>query len=107
VGRSVGPHYPFTRRPDRRTELDAVVVREGKNLKGRVLGLVLGSIGKLPMNVASEIRKELQIIRQSFNGQPAPVVGGQKPGGDDESGQRCRISFSMIVSAERVRALQC
>ena len=26
--------------------MDADVVREGKNLKGRVLGLVLGSIGK-------------------------------------------------------------
>ena len=27
-------------------EVDAVVVREGKNLRGRVLGVVLGSIGK-------------------------------------------------------------
>jgi hypothetical protein len=26
--------------------VDAVVVREGKNFKGRVLGLVLGTIGK-------------------------------------------------------------
>jgi hypothetical protein len=49
-----------------------VVVREGKNLKGRVLGLVLGSIGKLPMNVASEIRKELQIISQSFQRPAGP-----------------------------------
>src|SRR5262245_28972479 len=38
--------YTFTRRPDGRTDLDAVVVREGKNLKGRVLGLVLGTVGK-------------------------------------------------------------
>lgn len=28
------------------TELDAVVVREGKNFKGRALGLVLGIFGK-------------------------------------------------------------
>jgi hypothetical protein len=28
------------------TELDAVVVREGKNLKGRLLALVLGTVGK-------------------------------------------------------------
>jgi hypothetical protein len=45
-GGSSGHTYNFTRRPDGTTELDAVVVREGKNLKGRVLGAILGSIGK-------------------------------------------------------------
>ena len=44
-GRS-GHTYTFTRQPDGRTEVDAVVVREGKNLKGRFLGVVLGSVGK-------------------------------------------------------------
>ncbi|MGO4810935.1 hypothetical protein AB4156_15285 [Cupriavidus sp. 2MCAB6] len=44
-GRS-GHTYTFTRLPDGTTALDAVVVREGKNIKGRVLGLVLGSIGR-------------------------------------------------------------
>ena len=44
-GRS-GHTYTFTRRPDGTTEVDAVVVREGKNLKGRFLGVVLGTIGK-------------------------------------------------------------
>lgn len=44
-GRS-GHTYTFTRRPDGTTELDAVVVREGKNLKGRVLAVVVGTIGK-------------------------------------------------------------
>jgi hypothetical protein len=29
-----------------RTDVDAVVVREGKNLRGRALGLVLGTVGK-------------------------------------------------------------
>jgi hypothetical protein len=38
--------YTFTRRSDGTTEVDAVVVREGKNLRGRVLGAVLGSVGK-------------------------------------------------------------
>ena len=38
--------YTFTRQPDGTTEVDAVVVREGKNLKGRTLGLVLGTVGK-------------------------------------------------------------
>jgi hypothetical protein len=32
--------------PTGRTDLDAVVVREGKNLKGWMLGLVLGTVGK-------------------------------------------------------------
>ena len=44
-GRS-GHTYTFTRRPDGTTDVDAVVVREGKNLKGRMLGLVLGTVGK-------------------------------------------------------------
>jgi hypothetical protein len=38
--------YTFTRRPDGMTDIDVVVVRDGKNLKGRFLGLVLGTIGK-------------------------------------------------------------
>src|SRR5208282_453205 len=38
--------YTFTRRPDGLTDIDVVVVREGKNLKGRLLGLVLDTIGK-------------------------------------------------------------
>src|SRR6202050_3422008 len=38
--------YTFTRRPDGLTDIDVVVVREGKNLKGRLLGLVVGTIGK-------------------------------------------------------------
>jgi hypothetical protein len=38
--------YTFTRNPDGTTDLDAVIVRDGKNLKGRLLGAVVGSIGK-------------------------------------------------------------
>jgi hypothetical protein len=41
-----GHTYTFRRRPDGMTELDAVVVRDGKNIKGRLLGLVLGIFGK-------------------------------------------------------------
>lgn len=44
-GRS-GHTYTLTRRPDGMTDIDAVVVREGKNLKGRLLGLVLGTVGR-------------------------------------------------------------
>ncbi len=45
-GGNSGHVYNFTRRPDGRTDVDAVVVRDGKNLKGRGLGLVLGTVGK-------------------------------------------------------------
>jgi hypothetical protein len=38
--------YRFTRRPDGMTDLDVVVVREGKNLKGRLLEFVVHTVGK-------------------------------------------------------------
>ena len=41
-----GHTYTFTQRPDGATEIDYVVVREGKNLKGRLLGLVVAIAGK-------------------------------------------------------------
>jgi len=43
-----GPSHTYTlkRQPDGRTEIDYDVVREGKNLKGRFLGVVLGTVGK-------------------------------------------------------------
>jgi len=44
-GRS-GYVYTFTRQPDGKTDIDVVIVREGKNFKGRFLGIVLGSVGK-------------------------------------------------------------
>ena len=45
-GGASGHTYTFTRRPDGLTDIDVVVVRDGKNLKGWVLGLVLGTVGK-------------------------------------------------------------
>ena len=38
--------YDFKRQPDGTTDIDVVVVRDGKNLKGYFLGFVLGTIGK-------------------------------------------------------------
>ena len=45
-GGGSGHTYTFTRRPDGKTDLDAVVVRDGKNLKGWTLGFVLGIFGR-------------------------------------------------------------
>jgi len=45
-GGASGHTYTFKRRPDGMTDIDLVTVRDGKNLKGLLLGLVLGTIGK-------------------------------------------------------------
>ncbi len=45
-GGASGHTYTFTPLPDGSTRLDVVVVREGKNLKGRVTGLLLGTVGR-------------------------------------------------------------
>ena len=45
-GGNSGHTYNFTRNADGTTDIDYVVVREGKNFKGKFLGVVLGSVGK-------------------------------------------------------------
>jgi hypothetical protein len=45
-GGDSGWTYTLTRQPDGTTDVDVVVVREGKNFKGRVLGVMVGTIGK-------------------------------------------------------------
>jgi hypothetical protein len=53
-GGASGHTYAFTRRSDGTTDIDVIVVREGKNFKGWVLGLVLGTIGKRVLEKAFE-----------------------------------------------------
>ena len=57
-GGASGHTYTFTRQPDGTTDIDVVVIREGKNLKGQLLGLVLGTIGKgvLPRAFSSSVK---------------------------------------------------
>ena len=45
-GGASGYTYTLTRRPDDVTDVDVVIVREGKNAKGRFLAFVLGTVGK-------------------------------------------------------------
>jgi len=45
-GGASGHTYTFHRRADGRTDIDVKIVREGKNAKGRLLGIVLGLFGK-------------------------------------------------------------
>ena len=53
-GGASGHTYTFTRHPNGTSDIDVVVVREGKNLKGWLLGLVLGTIGKGVLKKAFE-----------------------------------------------------
>ena len=48
------------------TDIDVVVVREGKNLKGRLLGVVLGTIGTGVLKKAFE--KSVSAIEARNNG---------------------------------------
>ena len=53
-GGASGHTYTFKRHPDGTTDIDVIVVRDGKNLKGRALGFVLGTIGKGVLEKAFE-----------------------------------------------------
>jgi len=53
-GGASGHTYTFKRRPNGTTDIDVVVVRDGKNLKGWLLGFVLGTIGKGVLEKAFE-----------------------------------------------------
>ena len=51
-GRHSGHTYTLTQRPDGSTDVDAVVVREGKNLKGRLFEILLRAGGKRILSTA-------------------------------------------------------
>ena len=57
-GGNSGHTYSFARRPDGTTDIDLVVVRDGKNLKGRLIGLMVGTVGRgvLQKSFAGSIR---------------------------------------------------
>jgi hypothetical protein len=49
-----GHTYTLTRQPNGTTDIDVVIVRDGKNFRGRLLGLVLRTIGKSVLKRAFE-----------------------------------------------------
>jgi hypothetical protein len=53
-GGASGYVYTFPRQPDGSTNIDVVIVREGKNLKGKFLGFVLGTVGRSVLKKAFE-----------------------------------------------------
>ena len=65
-GGNSGHTYTFTRQSDGTTDLDAVVVREGKNLKGRALGIVLTVFGKRVLG--GELEKTVKAVEARGDG---------------------------------------
>jgi hypothetical protein len=68
-GGNSGHTYTLTRRPDGTTDVDAVVVREGKNVRGRLLAIVVGTIGK--RRLASAFANTVKAIEARNSGAQA------------------------------------
>ena len=64
-----GHTYIFTEHPDHTTDVDVVVVREGKNFKGRVLALMVGSLGKRTLE--KQLDKTVKAVEsRNFGAEP-------------------------------------
>jgi hypothetical protein len=72
-GGDSGHTYTFKREPDGTTDVDVVVIRQGKNIRGRALGLVLGAFGKRVLGKA--LGNTVTAI-EARNGGPRPVQAG-------------------------------
>jgi hypothetical protein len=68
-GGDSGHTYTFTRQSDGTTDLDVVVVRDGKNLKGRALGAVLVIFGKRVLGGA--LKKTVKAVEARNDGPSA------------------------------------
>ena len=73
-GGASGHTYNFTRNPNGTTNIDVDVVREGKNFKGRLLGLALRTIGRGVLEKAFE-NSVKAIEARSAAGEPAASLG--------------------------------
>ena len=60
--------YTLNRQPDGTTSVDYVVVRKGKNFKGRLVGVVLSTVGKRRLEGA--FAKFIKAIEARNNGAP-------------------------------------
>jgi hypothetical protein len=75
-GGASGHTYNFTRRSDGLTDIDVVVVRDGKNIFGWLLGLVVGTIGKGVLRKAFENSvKAIEARNSAARGARASAAG--------------------------------
>jgi hypothetical protein len=65
-----GHTYTLTQQPNGTTDIDAVVVREGKNFKGKMVGFLLGIAGKGVLG--KELAKTVKAIEARDAGTPTP-----------------------------------
>ena len=72
-GGASGHTYSFTRRPNGTTDIDVVVIRDGKNLRGWLLGFVLGTIGRRVLERAFE--NSVKAIEARNNRDEHPATG--------------------------------
>jgi hypothetical protein len=72
-GGKSGHTYTLTPQPDGGTDIDAVVVRDGKNFKGKMLSGVLGFVGKGVL--AKELGKTIKAIEARNGGASAKQTG--------------------------------
>jgi hypothetical protein len=70
-GRNSSHTYTLTPRPDGTTDVDAVVVREGKNLKGRFLEVLIGTVGK------GSLAKAFRSTVKAVEARNPPTSGGE------------------------------
>ena len=68
-GGKSGYTYTLSRQPDGKTSVDEVIVREGKNLKGRALAILLGAFGKQVLG--KQLTKTVRAIEARHYGGPA------------------------------------
>jgi hypothetical protein len=66
--------YTFKREPEGMTEIDYVVVRDGKTLKGKLLGLVVGTVGKGVLRKAFDQTVKAIEARGQSQGMATPGV---------------------------------
>jgi hypothetical protein len=72
-GGQSGYTYTLTRRSDGMTDVDEVIVREGKNVKGRVIAVGLGIVGK--RFLGKQLRGTVKAI-EARNGGGTPAASG-------------------------------
>jgi hypothetical protein len=81
-GGASGHTYTFTRRPDGTTDIDVVVIRNGRNFKGRVLCFVLGTIGRHILESAFKNSVEAtEALNRSFEAPRTDRREAAKPAG--------------------------
>ena len=75
-GGASGYTYTFARLPDGGSNIDVVIVREGRNAKGRLLALVLGTVGK---GVLHKAFRNSVTAMEARNATAGSMTGGSVP----------------------------